>query len=225
MDLAGGHAAVRSRRLGSGLLQGRWLADRLPVVAAVPDPVLFPLVLLGLGGLTGLAVRTLGLDGATAAIRTATLALVYVAGGWLVARLIESILAARTEALSERIPKLMMGVIHGAFMFVGPALFLWSQDLSFTGVRLSTGVAAAVLGLALQRTLGDLFSGIALGIERPFNLGDWIELSDGTVGQVIDTESVWRPRCARCASDALRRSRPSRRPSCWRSRDSTWPAC
>jgi len=51
-------------------------------------------------------------------------------------------------------------------------------------------VAAAVLGLALQRTLGDLFSGIALGIERPFKLGDWIELGDGTVGQVIDLN--WR---------------------------------
>jgi small-conductance mechanosensitive channel/CRP-like cAMP-binding protein len=177
-------------RLGSGLLQGRWLAERLPIVAAVLDLALFPLVLLGLGVLTGLAARTLGLDGATEAIRTATLALVYVAGGWLVARLIESILVARTEALSERIPKLMMGLIHGAFMFIGLALFLWSQDVSFTGVWLSTGVAAAVLGLALQRTLGDLFSGIALGIERPFSLGDWIELSDGTVGQVIDLN--WR---------------------------------
>ncbi|MCG6897576.1 MAG: mechanosensitive ion channel family protein, partial [Thiocapsa sp.] len=51
-------------------------------------------------------------------------------------------------------------------------------------------MAAAVLGLALQRTLGDLFSGIALGIERPFKLGDWIELGDGTVGQVIDLN--WR---------------------------------
>ncbi|MTW21600.1 mechanosensitive ion channel family protein [Allochromatium palmeri] len=177
-------------RLGKGLLQGRWLAERLPVLSAVLDLALLPLVLLVLGALTDLAARTLGLDSTTALIRVATLGLVYVISGWLVARLIESILAARTEALVERIPKLMMGLIHGAFMFIGLAFFLWSQDVSFTGVWLSTGVAAAVLGLALQRTLGDLFSGIALGIERPFNLGDWIELPDGIVGQVIDLN--WR---------------------------------
>jgi CRP-like cAMP-binding protein len=42
----------------------------------------------------------------------------------------------------------------------------------------------------LQKTLGDLFSGIALGVERPFRIGDWLQLTDGTLGQVIDMN--WR---------------------------------
>jgi hypothetical protein len=46
------------------------------------------------------------------------------------------------------------------------------------------------LGLALQKTLGDLFSGIALSLEAPFRLGDWIELGDGTLGEVVDLS--WR---------------------------------
>ncbi|WP_415752055.1 mechanosensitive ion channel domain-containing protein [Mesorhizobium sp. B2-1-8] len=44
-----------------------------------------------------------------------------------------------------------------------------------------------MLGLALQNTLGDLFSGIALNVGRPYVLGNWIILSDGTEGRVIET--------------------------------------
>lgn len=46
------------------------------------------------------------------------------------------------------------------------------------------------LGLALQNTLSDVFSGIALSLGRPYVLGDWILLSDGTEGRVV--ESTWR---------------------------------
>jgi hypothetical protein len=46
-----------------------------------------------------------------------------------------------------------------------------------------------VIGLALQDTLGSVMSGIALLFERPFTVGDWLEVS-GVVGQVIDIN--WR---------------------------------
>lgn len=54
----------------------------------------------------------------------------------------------------------------------------------------TSGVFAIVLGLALQNTLSDVFSGIALNLGRPFVLGDWIVLSDGTEGRVVETN--WR---------------------------------
>jgi small-conductance mechanosensitive channel len=54
----------------------------------------------------------------------------------------------------------------------------------------TSGVIAIVLGLALQNTLGDVFSGIALTLGRPYGIGDWILLSDGTEGRVV--ESTWR---------------------------------
>ena len=54
----------------------------------------------------------------------------------------------------------------------------------------TSGVVAIVLGLALQNTLGDVFSGIALTIGRPYSLGDWIVLADGIEGRVI--ASTWR---------------------------------
>jgi small-conductance mechanosensitive channel len=54
----------------------------------------------------------------------------------------------------------------------------------------TSGVVAVILGLALQNTLGDVFSGIALTLGRAYALGDWIQLSDGTEGRVIETN--WR---------------------------------
>ena len=54
----------------------------------------------------------------------------------------------------------------------------------------TSGVVAIIVGLALQNTLGDVFSGIALTLGRPYTLGDWILLSDGTEGRVVETN--WR---------------------------------
>lgn len=54
----------------------------------------------------------------------------------------------------------------------------------------TSGVVAIILGLALQNTLGDLFSGIALTLGRPFTIGDWILLADTTEGRVVQTN--WR---------------------------------
>ncbi|KRB55269.1 small mechanosensitive ion channel [Rhizobium sp. Root708] len=59
------------------------------------------------------------------------------------------------------------------------------------GTLLATsGVFAIILGLALQNTLGDVFSGIALTLGRPYTIGDWILLPDATEGRVV--ASNWR---------------------------------
>ncbi len=54
----------------------------------------------------------------------------------------------------------------------------------------TSGVLAIVLGLALQNTLADVFSGLAVNIERPFQAGDWITLNSDVEGQVMEIN--WR---------------------------------
>jgi len=54
----------------------------------------------------------------------------------------------------------------------------------------TSGVFAIVLGLALQSTLNDVFSGIALNLGRPLSVGDWIFLDDNVQGRVVETN--WR---------------------------------
>ena len=61
--------------------------------------------------------------------------------------------------------------------------------LPLMGILTTSGVVVAVIGFALRDMLSSLFAGIALAVERPYRLGDWLEVAPGTVGQV--TEVGW----------------------------------
>jgi small-conductance mechanosensitive channel/CRP-like cAMP-binding protein len=51
------------------------------------------------------------------------------------------------------------------------------------GALLGTGaIAAAVVGLSLQETLGNLFAGISLNLDQAFRVGDWIEVTGNLRG-------------------------------------------
>lgn len=51
------------------------------------------------------------------------------------------------------------------------------------GQLLGTGaIAAAVIGLSLQETLGNLFAGIAMHLDPAFQVGDWVEVSGNLRG-------------------------------------------
>lgn len=49
-----------------------------------------------------------------------------------------------------------------------------------------TAIIGAVAGLAAQPVLGDFFSGIAITLNKPFEIGDRIELENGITGVVKD---------------------------------------
>ncbi len=87
-------------------------------------------------------------------------------------------------------PKLFRDLLRTFLIAVGGALVLsqvFNQDLG--GLIAALGVGSLVIGLALQDTLGNLFSGVALLFERPFEVGDWLEV-DGLKGKVIEVN--WR---------------------------------
>ena len=63
-------------------------------------------------------------------------------------------------------------------------------SLPIGGVLATSGIVAIVIGLALQNTLADVFAGIAVGIEAPFQIGERISLGKDFEGQVV--EMNWR---------------------------------
>jgi small-conductance mechanosensitive channel/CRP-like cAMP-binding protein len=63
-------------------------------------------------------------------------------------------------------------------------------DIPLKGVLATSGAVAIVLGLALQSTLADLFSGIVINATAPYRVGDHIVLDDGSEGLV--REVTWR---------------------------------
>jgi len=63
-------------------------------------------------------------------------------------------------------------------------------NIPLKGVLATSGAVAIVLGLALQSTLADLFSGIVINATAPYRVGDRIILDDGSEGSV--REVTWR---------------------------------
>lgn len=65
--------------------------------------------------------------------------------------------------------------------------------VQLTPLLATSAAASIILGLALQDTLGNLFAGISLQIDKTFEIGDWLEVMNGNnkiVGQV--KELSWR---------------------------------
>ncbi|MBK1839461.1 mechanosensitive ion channel family protein [Azospirillum sp. YIM B02556] len=101
---------------------------------------------------------------------------------------------ARVFLIFERQPRegrLIQDLVVG-MIYVGTVLSVIANVFSIpVGTLIATsGVFAIILGLAMQSTLSDVFSGIALNIGRPYAIGDWIVLNDGTEGRVVETN--WR---------------------------------
>ena len=92
----------------------------------------------------------------------------------------------RTDA-SRLVFDLASGAVHlGVIVIILSLAF----GVFVPGLIATSGVIAVVIGLALQNTLGDLFSGIAISIERPFSTGDHIWIEGAMEGVVLETN--WR---------------------------------
>ena len=88
------------------------------------------------------------------------------------------------DRVSDRAPAIVQDAIIGALV-VGASMLVLNNASFLTG----SAIAAAVIGFALQDTLGNLFAGLAIQIERPFRVGHWI-----TVGSYegMVTAVTWR---------------------------------
>lgn len=88
------------------------------------------------------------------------------------------------------VPNILRAVGIATLLFPGALLILYYEtDLDVTGLFTTSAVLSVVIGLALQDTLGNLFSGLALQTERSFAVGDWVRFS-GYEGEVRDIS--WR---------------------------------
>jgi branched-chain amino acid transport system substrate-binding protein len=88
--------------------------------------------------------------------------------------------------------------------FFGVVAFVY--DYKLTGLLATSGVLAMIIGLAVQLNITNIFAGVALNLERPFRVGDWIMIhgrtpgiEDGVIGMVIDIN--WRTTRLRTADD------------------------
>ncbi|RIL05205.1 MAG: hypothetical protein DCC71_11270 [Proteobacteria bacterium] len=89
----------------------------------------------------------------------------------------------REDRLPTAVPNILQdAIIAGAFVLVG-TLLLREKFLT------TSAVGAVVIGFALQDTLGNAFAGLAIQVEKPFRVGEWIRVGE-YVGRV--EEITWR---------------------------------
>jgi small-conductance mechanosensitive channel/CRP-like cAMP-binding protein len=109
------------------------------------------------------------------------------AAWFLVGFLRAFVIVERRPRESKLLQDLIAGLIYLAAAF---AIISYVFDLPIQGLLATSGVVAVILGLALQSSLGDVFSGIVLNFSRPYLPGDWVNIDGGTEGRVI--EMNWR---------------------------------
>jgi small-conductance mechanosensitive channel len=138
-----------------------------------------------------LLTQVLSLPGDTVPVRmVATLLWIFLIYAALLIVNIVLFEEARPGTWQANVPKLFLDLSRFFLILVGAAIVLstvWEADLG--GLITALGVGSLVIGLALQDSLGNIFSGIALLFERPVSVGDWIEIN-GEIGRVIDVN--WR---------------------------------
>jgi len=93
--------------------------------------------------------------------------------------------ALKTESKLDDVLVPVLNLFGPVVLILGAALIvlpLWG--INVTSVLVGAGVIGLVLGLALQSTLANIFSGLSLLVEAPFKNGDLITLADGRICEV-----------------------------------------
>ncbi|MCK8785721.1 mechanosensitive ion channel [Roseomonas sp. NAR14] len=120
---------------------------------------------------------------AASVLRDGTGAGAWLALAWAGARLLALLLQGHPRLLTDLLTAALFAATVVAILLL---VFEWPA----TGLIATSSVTIAVVGFALRNIIGDVFSGIALGVERPYRDGDWIEAADGYTGRVVEVN--WR---------------------------------
>lgn len=112
----------------------------------------------------------------------------WLTGAWLLVNFFRAMVFLERQPSETRfVQDLFAGIVY---ISAGLAIISYVFDIPVRGLLAASGVIAIILGLALQSTLGDVFSGVVVNISKPFHAGDWITVDGGLEGQVVEIN--WR---------------------------------
>ena len=119
-------------------------------------------------------------------VRLATLILATLAGIGMINSLVFVVLLPR---VGLRSPRILHDVLFGVMSAL--AVFALASNLGFNvaGLIATSAVLTAVIGFALQGTLGNLIGGLAIQLDDTVSVDNWVSVG-GVVGRV--TQIRWR---------------------------------
>jgi small-conductance mechanosensitive channel len=108
--------------------------------------------------------------------------------------------AARFPMLSDSYG-LVSAALRGLVIGLGLMMFLQSIGISISPVLASLGIGSLALGLSLQETFKNMFSGFFIILDKPVDVGDYIKLPSGQEGWLI--KLGWRSSKFRMLNDSV----------------------
>ncbi len=99
--------------------------------------------------------------------------------------LFDVLLARRTE-----LPRILRDLVVAFVYLVIVFVILSRSGVNLTSIVTTSAVLTAVIGLALQETLGNIMAGLALQLENDFATGDWIRIDEKITGRIREVR--WR---------------------------------
>lgn len=86
-------------------------------------------------------------------------------------------------------PSLIRNLLHISVLLLIVFTVLYQRGLDPLSLLTTSAVLTAVIGLALQNTIANLFAGLALQIDRTLGITDWIKIGNN-VGRIAEIK--WR---------------------------------
>jgi small-conductance mechanosensitive channel/CRP-like cAMP-binding protein len=107
--------------------------------------------------------------------------------------LLHLVLDRRDKGGSGRsLPAIFRDLIQVGVYAVIVLVLLRAAGVELGSLLTTSALLSVVIGFALQDTLGNLFAGLAIQAQQPFEVGDWIQFDDDNdhIGEVIEIN--WR---------------------------------
>ncbi len=112
---------------------------------------------------------------------------------WFALRLIDGIvaqltvLAEKTESrLDDQVMPIIRTTLKVVAVIIGAMLVVQNLGYSIGSLLAGLGLGGAALALASKDTVANLFGSIVIFVDRPFQIGDWVQIGkiEGTVEEV-----------------------------------------
>ena len=164
------------------------------LVPPVATGVFLVLLTFGLEWLSALAPETAFQD-IVRHSQTAIYAGLWFVAAWLLKRVIQYIISGPSNQDDEEsVPNLLFdlfGIVLFIAALIGVVGVVFGKSVG--GLLATSGVLTGVIAFSVRDLIADVFAGIALAIEKPFKIGEWLQFGGGTppeTGRVVETN--WR---------------------------------
>lgn len=114
-------------------------------------------------------------------------------------RFIWNPLEERTRRTIPTLLRRFVAFLIWLLIFFAVVAFVFDQKI--TSLLATSGIITMIIGLAIQVNIANIFSGIAINLERPFQIGDFIRVNEIPLGKVMDI--TWRTTRIRTSSNNI----------------------